>query len=454
MASKTSASTGMLIFLTLAWLFALAFLVTSIVLFASVQRLTNDVAQRQADLDAAVRADERDDRWEELKTLARGKGVVRFLDTSLQDLSAQVGGSRRDDPAGLIEKIKSASPEGAALLPLLASKNSEIEGLKGQLRTAEDAANSARADLLATVERVSRLEDEHRKTVASLNAEIESYKGGTNRYRDDLESTKEELNARVATIRTDAETATSSLESRIRDLDQQLLISNDQLRRLKQDQSDQGLRPNFEGALIDGRVVGVNSAAKEVYIDLGRRDRVVLGMSFEVYSATTTITPEPGGEYPLGKGTLEVIRIEEKSAIARITRESAGSTIVTGDAIANAVYDPKKAYTFTVFGNFDTDGDGVFTAQETQNIRGLVEAWNGKVADDISGDTDFLVLGSRPVLPPQPKPDDPVELIQRWVQLSRQVTKYDDLFERATRAGIPILNQNRLYTLTGFGARR
>lgn len=454
MASKTGAGMGVLVFLNLSWIVAVAMLILSIVLFARVQRLSNDVALRQADLDAAVRSDERDDRWEELKTLARGQGVVRYLDVKLQELSAQVGGSRRDSPESLVERIRSASPEGQPLLALLASRQGEIDGLKGRLKAAEEAREAARSDLLASVDRVRALEEEHRRTVAALHAEIDSYRGGTDQYRTRLEEARVDMTARVGAIRADAEASVSGLEARIRDLEQQLLIANDQLRRLKHEQSEQSLRPAFEGALVDGRVVGVNAPARQVYIGLGRRDRMVLGMTFEVYNDGASIRPDAEGNYPPGKGTIEVIRIDESSSTARIIREVAGATIVSGDVIANAVYDPKKTYIFTVFGNFDTDGDEVATPQEAQHIRGLIESWNGIVRDDISGDTDFLVLGVRPILPPQPKPDDPVELIQRWVQLSRQVARYDDLFERATSAGIPILNQNRLYTLTGIHGRR
>lgn len=454
MASKTSASLGVLIFLNVSWVLALALLITSIVLFARVQRLTNDVQMKQNDLDVAVKADERDDRFEELKSLAKNQGVVRFLDAKLQELSAQVGGSRRDDPTALVEKIKAASPEGTPLLPLLASKNSDIEGLKGQLSAAERAREAANSDLLATVDRVKALEEEHRKTVASLNAEIDAYKEGTNVYRTGMETSRVDMDARVTTIRSDSEATISGLESRSRDLEQQLLIANDQLRRLKQEQAGQNLRGASEEALVDGRIVGVVAAARQTYVGLGRRDRLVLGMTFEVYNDASTIVPNEKGEYPKGKGTIEIIRIDETSSTARIIRETAGSTITNGDVIANAIYDPKKAYTFTVYGNFDTNNDDSFTPQEIQDIRGLIESWNGKVADDITGDTDFLVLGTRPILPPQPKPDDPVELIQRWVQLSQQATKYDELFDKATRAAIPILNQNRLYTLTGVHGRR
>lgn len=454
MAAKTSASVGVLVFLNVSWIVAGILLVLCIVLFARVQRLTNDVQLRQNDLDAAVRADERDDRWEELKSLAGRQGVVRFLDTKLQDLSAVVGGSRRDDPASLVEKIKAASPEGAPLLSLLASKDGEIAALNGRLDAAESAREAANADLLATVDRVKALEEEHRKTVASLTTEIDDYKGGTNAYRDNLETTRSDMNNRVNTIRSDAESTISGLEGQARDLEQQLLIANDQLRRLKQEQAGQNLRSAAEEALVDGRVVGLNAADRQAYIGLGRKNRMVLGMTFEVYQDASAIVPDEKGNYPKGKGTVEVIRIDETSSVARILREAPGAKISNGDVIANAIYDPNKTYTFTVFGNFDTNNDDAFTPQEMQDVQGLIESWNGRLTDDITGDTDFLVLGTRPVLPPQPRPDDPVELIQRWVQLSQQATRYDELFEKATRAGIPILNQNRLYTLTGVYARR
>ena len=111
-------------------------------------------------------------------------------------------------------------------------------------------------------------------------------------------------------------------------------------------------------------------------------------------------------------------------------------------------------YSFTVFGNFDTNQDGTATAQEIHDIRAIINAWGGETSEDLQGDTDFLVLGERPILPPQPSADAPIEVIQRYLQLQRAVQKYDELFETARDTGIPVLNQNRLYTLTGLYARR
>ena len=49
---------------------------------------------------------------------------------------------------------------------------------------------------------------------------------------------------------------------------------------------------------------------------------------------------------------------------------------------------------------------------------------------------------------------NPLKLIQRYLKLQQVVQKYDELFEAAKRTSIPILNQNRLMTLTGMAGQR
>ena len=68
---------------------------------------------------------------------------------------------------------------------------------------------------------------------------------------------------------------------------------------------------------------------------------------------------------------------------------------------------------------------------------------------DLQGDVDFLVLGERPVLPPRPGNDAPLELVQEYIRLDRIVQRYDRLLEQARATSLPVLNENRLYTLLG-----
>lgn len=452
MASKTSASIGIMVFLAIVSVIALGLFVTSIVFFARTQRLSNELALKQNDLDAAVRSDERDDRWEELKRQAgASKGVVRYLDESLRETTMLVTGSRRDTPASMLEKLGAAAGENKTpVLQLLATRDSDITNLQGRVRDAEAARDAARADLQSQVDRVASMQKTFEDSKAAMQAEVDLYKKEVEAYRSGVDTAKTDMDTRVSRIQTDSDATTAALESRVNTLEQELLVANEQIRKLRAERSADSLGAQNEASLVDGRIVSTNPAAKEVYLDLGRRDRVVLGMTFEVYTTAGAIKADAEGNYPAGKATIEVTRIlDDNSSMARIVREVAGNPVIASDVIANAVYDPKKIYSFVVFGNFDYDGDEVATPQETQNIKGVIEAWNGRVTDDITGDTDFVVLGEKPILPPQPKPTDPVELTERYILLRQQVTRYDSLFERAGQAGIPVLNQNRLYTLTG-----
>lgn len=456
MASKTSGSVGLMITMVIFIALTLTLFVTTMVLFARTQKLTNDLSLKQGELDAAVRSDERDDRWQELQQLAgRGQGVVRYLDNSLRQTAERVTGSRRDNADALLAAITRAQGDtGLPLLRLLETLQNDIGSLQQRLAGAEQARDAARADLIASTERIAALEAQHKSAVDRLNAEIETYKTNASGVVSGLDEARQSMQGEIARVRTDADSTISSLENEIARLENELLVANDQLKRFRVDQNEETLRGTFEGALVDGRVIGVNIQDRNVFLDLGRKDRVVLGMTFEVYADGTTIRPDASGGYPQGKATVEIISVDDSSSTARIIRESAGTPIIRGDAIANAVYDRNKTYSFVVFGNFDTDGDGIATREEAQNIRALITDWNGVVTDDITGDTDFLVLGVKPPLPPQPKPNDPVELIQRYLLLRQTAQKYDQLFEAAQSTGIPVLNQNRLYTLTGADARR
>lgn len=452
MASKTSASVGIMVFLAIVSVIALGLFVTSIVFFARTQRLNNELTLKQNDLDAAVRGDERDDRWEELKRQAgNGKGVVRYLDENLRETTMMISGSRRDTPAALLEKISTAAGENKTpLLQLLASRDSEITNLGGRVRDAESARDAARADLQAQVDRIASMQKTFEDSKTAMQSEIDSYKKEVEAYRSGVDTAKTNMDTRVTRIQTDSDASIAALESRVNTLEQELLVANEQIRKLRAERSAESLGAQNEAALVDGRIVRTNPAAREVYLDLGRKHRVVLGMTFEVYTNATAIRADEQGNYPKGKATIEITRVlDDNSSIARVVREVAGNPVIAADVVANAVYDPNKIYSFVVFGNFDFDGDGIATPQETQNIRGIIESWNGRVTDDITGDTDFVVLGEKPILPPQPKPTDPVELTERYILLRQQVTRYDSLMERAGQAGIPILNQNRLDTLTG-----
>ena len=65
----------------------------------------------------------------------------------------------------------------------------------------------------------------------------------------------------------------------------------------------------------------------------------------------------------------------------------------------------------------------------------------------------LLVLGQRPQLPPAPNSGTPLPVVNEWMRLNDIAVRYDKLLEQAVATSVPILNQNRLYTLTGHRVR-
>jgi len=453
MASRGSSSASLLIAFTLTAIIALALFVTTVIFYGQASKAEKDLADAQlasseflggqTDLPWATR-------WQSQAKAAR-QPVIAFMNASWEEAMTRTTGNAQSTPEQFASNLESiAGADTAPLVQVIGQQSSQIATLQQQVSDANDAAAAAAADLQSQVQRVARLQSDHQSTIAALNDEIGKYKGELDRFRTKVDETIGRNNARVDTIRREAADSEASMQAKITQFEEENLRLKGQLSALRESQVDATLLPTKEYALVDGRIIGSDPSQSAVFIDLGRSDRVVLGMSFEVYSNAAAIRPGPNGDYPPGKATIEVIRINEGSSVARIVRESRGNPLVDGDVLANAVYDPTKAYHFVVFGNFDTDSDGVSRPEEQSAIKGIITQWGGLIDDDISGRTDFLVLGDRPILPPSPPSGAPQPVIMQYINMSRVANQYDELFQAATQASIPILNQNRLYTLTGI----
>jgi hypothetical protein len=429
-----------------------------VVFAAKAQSLGRDFRAAQSDLAAAVRPEERDDRWEELKREAgsSGAGVVRFLDQNNRRLNTLLGAAPRDTPAAIEERIAQRfGADAGSMARVVEQLEGQVSSLTQQLDEANRARAAAQADLQNSIDRMEQMRTENAATVAALTAQIDTTKEAVEDYRTDVQMTKDEYQASLAAARSEGEQKAADLQTSLSEARDQVLLLQEQLDRCRGETRATSLRPVDEATIFDGNIVAVDPLNNEVSINRGRRNQIVLGMTFEVYTDGTVIRPDADtGEYPPGKAAIEVIRVEDGTARARIIRERRGNPVIAGDALVNPVYDPNKTYRFAVYGNFDTDNDGTATAAESDGIRRAIADWGGVVSEDIGGDTDFLVLGKPPILPPEPKIDDPIEVIDRYLRLKRVAERYDELFQTAVQAGIPVLNQSRFYTLTGLSGAR
>lgn len=453
MAARSGAGVGIGVTVTLLGVAALALFITTVVFYSRYQRVERDLTTRQAEWDSWVRREEQgSDAIARLRSQAEreNRSVVGFLNDSLRQVMQRVTGNPGDTVSRLIEQLDRV--EGArttSLLGVVREREARIADLTARLEQADAARRAALEDLQTESQRVRQKLEAYDRTVATLNADIDRYKQEVEQYRQETNRFKAFMDEQIEKIREGAATREAVLNDRIRRLESENLQLKERISELQAAKSQDILQPTSEFALVDGEILAVNPAAGEVTINRGRRDKVMLGLRFTVYADATAIRPGPDGEYPPGKGQIEVISIGDASATCRVVRETRGNPIVRGDVIANAIYDPRKVYTFLVYGLFDADGDGQATQRETDDIRALIESWGGRVVNDLTGAIDFLVLGQRPIVPPAPGSGAPWPVIEEYMRLDRMAARYDDLFRQAAATSLPVLNENRLYTLIG-----
>jgi hypothetical protein len=453
MASRSSSGIGVGITITLLGVVCLALFITTIVFLSKYNATRKSLTDMQTTTSEFVADHERsNDAIRRIATTARGanKSVVGYLNESLQTTMQRVTGSRNETAESLAGKIKDIQgASSSSLLGVIRDRDASIANLQMQLEQANKDRQTALANQENEAARVRQLNETHQRTIAALNTDIQRYKDEVDQYRSGVNESKNFMNSEIEKLRDRFAQAEGALNERIRGIETENLQLKDQLAKLRGDKNRDILKGAPEGTLVDGSIIQIDPANQAVTIDRGRKDRIVLGMRFPVYADATAVRPNAAGEYPVGKSVIEVISVGESSSTARVISETRGNPVVRGDVVANAVYDPKKVYTFLVYGNFDANRDGIDTPAEAEDVKALIQQWGGKVTAELTGDVDFLVLGTRPILPPRPSVDAPIVVMQEFMRLDTMATRYDELFRQATSTSIPVLNENRLYTLIG-----
>ncbi|MFA6046008.1 MAG: hypothetical protein WC718_13580 [Phycisphaerales bacterium] len=454
MAGRSSTSFGIGAAITVLAIGFVGFFIGFAIFFGKYSDSQRTLRQAQSDQAEVVKADERNrDDVRALIDQAKKTGnqsLVGFLLSSQEAMMQQVTGARKDTPADLATKVSGVpGADSQPLLGLINSNLSQITSLQKQLEQAESARASAVEDQKSEVARVNDIQAKHQATIDALNKEIDGLKGEIASYRKGTDDYKSKVDGQLDSTRQ----AASENEKRLKDMLDKLtgekLIIENQLAVLRGQKNEGIVQAGDEAALVDGEVLGNNSTDGQIYISIGKKDNVVLGMTFAVYSNAAAMRPDPSGNTPAGKATIEVVNISDTTSACRITSEVRGNPVVKGDVIANAVYDPHKVYKFVVFGNFDANRDGLATPLEQTDVQALIQAWGGQVVDTLGGDTDFLVLGQRPFLPPRPDAAAPLEIVQEFIRRQKELDRYDELYAKASSTSVPILNENRLYTLIG-----
>ncbi|MCA9287536.1 MAG: hypothetical protein KDA05_03070 [Phycisphaerales bacterium] len=459
MAGRGGTGVGAVVTISIMGLMVLGLFVTTLVFYTENNKTQTALNDANLALSEYVRESERqNDRVRQYANEARGaagnKSVVMHLIDSLEAANRLAAGSARVTTDRLNEiagEVGVGSAQGATASSLVAGireRDQQIAALNNSLNSANAARTQAQRDLTNERASVTTIRTDFESSMNAANARINGYGDDIRRYLESLRAVESLTQQQVIDLTNDYSAQMARLNSDLAREREQNLILREQLRAATISGQTQGLVPD-PATLVDGRVAAINPADREVTIDIGRRQKVVLGMTFTVFGAVTQIRPDASGQYPAGKATVEVIRINDTTATCRVLTERQGNPIVRGDVIANAVYDPAKTFRLVVYGNFDANGDGLNTPPERDDIADLIRSWGAVVDDALAGNVDFLVLGTRPIVPPPPPPGADIAVLSEWQRLDRAARRYDELFNQARETSIPVLNQNRLFYLIG-----
>lgn len=342
-------------------------------------------------------------------------------------------------------------------------KSNQIDTLNGQMASVNTQVAREKETI---AERELELQRQEAQAAAALEQaldrarQLEASLATVTQERADLQ---EAVTAGLAGANASAQRQIAQLNATITGLDTQFAEAN---RRIDDLIDENRYLASIKNEIIiqdvtapDGEVLSVFSNGRQLFINRGRSQGVMIGMTFEVFDANEVIRLSEVGA-PRGKATVEVFDLQDDSATCRVVRTSRGAQIVASDVIANIVYDPNKVFTFYAYGDFDIEFDG--GTNDIGRIRNMVSQWGGLLAElqtdendlpILSPQIDFLVLGQQPEFPEEPEDRLDPEVVAAWQAKVRQFETYTALLDDAKRLQIPVLNQNRFLDLVGYYVR-
>jgi hypothetical protein len=460
MAIRSSQGTGVVVSLVVFILMTVFLLVLSILFYAQKNREMESRIDADDTLEQYIEKNERQSEvFSNIAAMAaqNRQSVAGYLNSRHETLMTWVDGS----PTTTLESVQSAmvginideagSVRNAVLTMSrdLAARQREINALNLSVLELNDQLADAQGR--AAIERQN---GENR--VQAIQAELAAYRQAGEEYSSEVFDTVSQLELAQDRLRNRYTGEIAGLQDENDALYQDVMTLRSRVEEFQRLFDQSRLKPKDPAALVDGRVIETAGTVDEVYIDLGRVDRIALGMTFEVYDDAAQVRPnEESGEYPRGKASLQVIKVGETTSMAKVTRTTTGHPVLRGDVLANAVYDPDHHLKFLVHGQYDMDRDGRASSNEAEYLKGQIRQWGGEVVDgdEIPGDLDFLVLGVQPGNPMEPRSEAGERAMWKYGEQKRAYQQYMDLLDAARQAQIPVLNANRLYILTGSTGR-
>lgn len=373
---------------------------------------------------------------EEIPADVKVNDAIMQINTLLQALGEDASPAVGAEGVSLLNTIKDLKQK-------LDASRAQMQQLQSAFYTLQDSFDDTRAQMqsqqelfLTELQTSQAFANEMRTQFDQLQEQMEKATAEQiQEYRDRLEGEQERLRARQLELQ--------DAEKKMQETGALLQEALGKLEAIKP-------KPDVLVAAYkpDAQIVRVDLQNGLVTLDVGANDHVYRGLTFAIYQSNTPI-PEDGQ----GKAEIEVFQVGEQVSVGRIIRSDKRNPIVADDLVVNLIWDPKTSNQFVVIGDFDVNQDGRIDPDGAAQVKELIERWGGRIQDDVTIDTDFIVVGTDPTIPPRPTQDeldaDPTAL-QRFDAASQKASAYGNQLLKAGSLRVPVFNHKQFMYLIGY----
>lgn len=432
-----------------------------VILYLDQEKSESAVAQMQDEIGKVISSEGRKvPQWAESKA-GTGNTTVDLLESARGTTAALVSGNAADQPATLrqgfdttVAAIQQDPMIQASGVPFAAASYAgALDDMYQRYKAAAQARSEAEAAL------------------ARLSGEVETLRATQTGQKDEFVAQAEALRNEIVRLRAEYDANREAHEQQVADFEQKLAAREKQCNVDIQQQRERtaDLRKDYDqlfaryeqlseklgqsqvsplplatARVADGQVLSAKPGEDVVYIDLGQRDHLTLGLEFAVYDALEGV-PESGN----AKARLEVVSIFSETAACRIEQMLKNDYIREGDLVANPVYDRDRKLKFYVLGEFDLNGDGRADPDGAKRIEAMIAANGGVVEDRLTAQVDFVVLGGPPATPKRSMQFTEAEDVQYQSQ-KKQYDAFQDTLATVQALAVPRLTQSVFLNFMGL----
>jgi len=411
-----------------------------------------DALQKKQDLADAYQA--------EIHRLADAVAGEPFSTTSGEALRVGVSDVVSSAKAIVADAAKAEyGPGGVAVTPKAGDEQKEvrpylfgamrslmtrIDGLNTQVRNDSANAEQLKVQIKGLQDELATAKTNHDQQVAQAAAQAADEQKRLTGDRDSAVKTSDQL-------KTDLQNASDTFATKMKEmLGQRDKLLGDVTKLQNDLKALSGVVKEFRkvpsAMSINGKIIKMAVQGQVAYGDLGKKDGILLGLPFSIISPT-----EVGKAKPEPKAQCRVVKIMEDSCELRIYEIKSDNPVIEGDLLYNPVYDRTRRLHFMLVGKMDMENRGT---DETEQLKGLIAEFGGKIDPTLTVQTDFLIIGETPPVEAAPAAGaSPMER-QRYEESRKKYLEYTEAKAQAENFSIPMLSLNRFIGLMGLAERK